>query len=171
MSHKIARGGCVIVMDGYILAVQHSTSGYYGPPKGCVKMLKTDDKYIASESMQECAVRETYEETKIRVLIKDLVLPPICISNHNYYIVRKFSGHCQPDGYEIIGYRWLTLTEFEKQPISKITKRLISQLKEQGHSFIRIDPPRYPFRNLKHRGNKKNDNKQKSITVPEQASD
>lgn len=130
----ILKAGTILIKDHQIGLIYRSYYDDYSFPKGHLE---------EGESLLECAIRETNEETKREVIILDE--KPIYIENyvdsigHNctcYYYVAKDNGISNNESFEVHDLRW---TDFDK--VSELltydsTKHLWDSIKNKVKSYI-----------------------------------
>lgn len=105
--------GCVVVKDNKILMVQEGLKGFYGQwnlPAGSTENF---------EKITDAAIRETYEETGLKVKLTGVL--PIAeriINDKTFFAVRFVaeieSGELKVDNKEIIAAKWFSLEEIEQ---------------------------------------------------------
>ena len=121
----------VLVKNGKILLLLREggwKSGSWGPPGGHVEK---------GESPEQGAARETFEESGLRVEVKDLKLL-IQRTKHDYgmiyfYITDKFSGKGVALSHEHSGFSWVDMkrideldTTFQPEELAIIKKAVLS---------------------------------------------
>lgn len=129
--------GCVVFrmnecggIDFLLVRHEKDTTGRYGFPKGHMEL---------SESIEECAVRETFEETGVvsRLLYE---LPPVFTSNRNenksvhMFLAKQLNpqnGVSKQSG-EILEAKWFPIDElpdiyFYQQKLSMFAKNIITR--------------------------------------------
>jgi 8-oxo-dGTP pyrophosphatase MutT (NUDIX family) len=131
------RCGIIYEHNDKFLFVFQKESKYWGLPKGRIKDRDLNPELIKRKICEKCAMRELYEETRIRLKsIKSC--KEFKVDNHSYFLFiskNENRPECIPDNKEIIKYKWFTLDELcklqlEKGSMSTITFRLINQLKD-----------------------------------------
>lgn len=145
------RGGCIIWKKGtdlkhkFLLAVFQNASGYWGFPKGKVSRRDGCVNYTNIhkniDSIKYCASREAKEECSLDINVNDLLYNEancIKVGYHYYFVVYDYSGDVKvgdrnpyDEDREIGDYKWVTLSEFERLPISKSTEKLLVKLRKK----------------------------------------
>lgn len=102
-----------------ILVVQ-SRGMKWGPPKGTVE--------LTDSTLEECALRELYEETGIR-LSESLLTRPIQINRATYYDVSvDHSDEISVRDCDISGYTWIRTSCIRELDLNSHCKQLLKSL-------------------------------------------
>lgn len=124
------RAGVIIKHDDKYLCVFQRASRLWGFPKGRLKEF---------ESYKEGACRELMEETCIcispHILDQNNSIHIKRGKHHHYYFIYNVDSRpiVNVDEYEIIDYKWMTLSELDELNISFFTEQTIKRLREKFH--------------------------------------
>lgn len=114
------------------LMVKQRDSGFWGPMKGSI---------LANETGHVCASRELFEETGIRISPEEIARSTekrLTRWSHTLYVLRVDTEiSCTVDQREIVDWRWMTLAELRRCPISNATRILFRQLRRKRTSEMR----------------------------------
>lgn len=107
------------------LCVYQNASSLWGFPKG---------RWKNFETYTQGACRELLEETGIKIhsseLSFDNMYPIKRGKHHHYYFVKDVSHKpvVTVDGEEIIGYKWMTISDLSKMNVSYFTDQVIKKM-------------------------------------------
>ena len=118
-----------------LLVVKGKISGIYSFPKG-----RHNNSY---ESNQECAIREVYEETGIKLKYKDIEKSHICrIGRNTYFILEvcenKYNNFFIKDTNEVCEVSWKTIPELKELNCNKDVRNVLQYptKKFRYHDYI-----------------------------------
>lgn len=139
MKRQSKRCGIIFHYNGHYLCVVQRASGLTGFPKGSL---------YARESYENCALRELYEETGLKLNYSRIKSSRRILThqNHIYFVVQAstleivnvISNGTHPvDENEILQVEWLTLAELKQRAIASFTKEAIFKLEliQKSDSF------------------------------------
>jgi len=153
------KSGCIIVNKinpELLLVVKEVTSGFWGFPKGHRQLHKFIYKNFAQcfakntaknsakktvkiveETFKECAIREVFEETNLKINIADLSdEKKITIMKSEFFIVDKYENDVIIDKNEIADYKWITVADLAGSNISNATRKIVAKLQILKHLLI-----------------------------------
>lgn len=132
--------GCLVVKDNKILMVQEGLKGFYGQwnlPAGSAENF---------EKITDAAIRETYEETGLKVKLTGVLPIAERIIKDKTFIAVRFvaeviSGDLKVDNKEIIAAKWFNIQEIEE--MTKETLRSYELNKQVIKNYL--DKKIYPL--------------------------
>lgn len=114
------RAGCIIYYNNEFLLVHHSSSNYWGFPKG---------RLNAGELPEVGAIREVHEETGLLLARWQLGQVYRCKDSRYFIVQLERKPAICVDGAEIDNYIWVTTEDAHGLNMSIITKLIIEKIK------------------------------------------
>jgi len=136
---NVRRSGVIFLskttLDLKLLVVKGKLSGIYSFPKG-----RHNNSY---ESNEECAIREVYEETGIKLNHNDIENSHICkIGRNTYFILEscenKYNNFRINDTNEVCEVAWKTISELKELICNKDIRNILQypSKKFRYHEYI-----------------------------------
>jgi 8-oxo-dGTP pyrophosphatase MutT (NUDIX family) len=126
---KVRKAGCIVFYQNRILLVKQRSSGKWGFPKGTVKK---------GESLEDAAIRETLEETGIKLFKWDLYKRFRYSDSYYYLTVLRSSPLISLQLSELVDYKWVDPREVTLNTsiyASRIIKKLLCFMEERKTTF------------------------------------